>query len=111
MLSVGSGAPVFIAEYEKSTAIDLASSEGMDGVKVDNDRLGQLRRLGRHESRQRLSPWSRCGRARTCLPLAATARRESGKIHLPALSTELSVLNREQTFVVVEAEGPFKDPH
>ena len=49
MLSVGSGAPVFIAEYEKSTAIDLASSEGMDGVKVDNDRLGQLRGLGRHE--------------------------------------------------------------
>ena len=36
MLSVGSGAPVFIAEYEKSTTIDLASSEDLEGMKVDN---------------------------------------------------------------------------
>ena len=35
----------------KSTTIDLASSEGSDGMKVDNDRLAQLRGLGRHESR------------------------------------------------------------
>ena len=31
--------------------IDFAGSEALDGVKVDNDRLGRLRGLGRHESR------------------------------------------------------------
>ena len=36
--------------------IDLASSDGLAGMKVDNDRLGQLRGLGRHESRQQ-STW------------------------------------------------------
>ena len=31
--------------------IDLASSEGLDCMKVNNDRLGQLREIRRHESR------------------------------------------------------------
>ena len=31
--------------------IDSAGSEGLNGMKVDNDRLGQLRGLGLHESR------------------------------------------------------------
>ena len=34
------------------------------------------------------------------------------KLHLPALGAELTVLTREQAvFMVVEAQGPFKDPH
>ena len=34
------------------------------------------------------------------------------ELHFPALGSELTVLNREQVvFMVVEAQGPFKDPH
>ena len=34
------------------------------------------------------------------------------KLHFPALGAELTVLTREQAFfMVVEAQGPFKDPH
>ena len=52
--------------------------------------------------------WSRCGRARTCLPLAATARRESGKIHLPALSTKLPVHEKSRRHRA--SRGPFRLP-
>ena len=31
--------------------VDLARTEGLDSLKVDKGRLGQLRELGRHESR------------------------------------------------------------
>ena len=34
------------------------------------------------------------------------------ELHFPALGAELTVLSREQAvFMVVEVQGPFKDPH
>ena len=42
--------------YQDSSTIDSAGSEGLNSMKVDNGRLGQLRGLERHESRQR-STW------------------------------------------------------
>ena len=138
----------------KSTTVDLAGSEGSDGMKVDNDRLGQLRGLGRHESRpsidtgltvftqimqvSRLKALSRVVnvyllsgqlddkvekltfrhsarsspsnkifivvevegpfKGRECLPLAATARRESGKIHLPHSARSSTSLTENKQF-------------
>ena len=44
-----------------------------------------------------------------CLLLAVTARRECGRIHLPALGTELTVLTQEPAYAVgVKVESTFK---
>ena len=107
-------APGYVANDTGSTDCAQCSSGSvapfMDGMKVDNDRLGQLRGLGRHEKSTTVDLASSEDGINVdppsvqsslffiqILPVSATARRESGKIHLPALSTELTVLNREQT--------------
>ena len=126
------------AGFRKSTTIDLASSEGLDGMKVDpplvqsspsllrNKQIMQVSRLSKVQSKVNseeglegmkvdntslplVTVWS-------CKNVSTSCRDSSTRKWENSLSGTQHGAHRpyprtNNFFIVVEAEGPFKDPH